>query len=801
MAKTQNTTDKILLNFFDRQLKDRTESDIKHMSKYLSQNYAYFMNLKTTKDFNPQKFEQIIKYAKLEIIPANTVIFNYGEPGNKFYILLKGSVTLYKPEYKEVYLTPYEFYEILKRIKEIELDMLKYERLLEKNSQVLFGNNNEKKDLSLFSKNKFYYNFSKKKFLLEKMEKIGVFGDGFSFGEMALIKRTTRNATTVTNQESLFLTIGKKDYNFAIKELHNKILIKDIDKFVKDFPIFQTFSKELILEILNNLSRKTIYKGDYLFQKGEESDNIYLLKNGIINISFNISFAWFDDFLKYFNDNSGNMIIYLIGQKPDTFSKLISVIEKNKRELNEKYKIDLDYNNPFNYKKWEECTGKLYKDNLLGLKIQEEKLNEKDKIFNINVKNIKAKEIIGLEDAIECKKRFFTAKCISEHADLLIIKTYNLIKICRSLKEYQLLNFLSFLIKKKDIFTFQILNKVKYLEKDIIFSLNFKYDILKGDQSDIKKETDLNRLISVLKIKGFKTNINELLDKEIDVSDYLKYSTACKSFNLHMINQTPKEAINRNKQNIMLLDKIRKENKTKSHFLKLKSNINNIINISNTGINKLKSFSNFKNKNKKSYKIPFSPISTSTTYKYKVLSREKTYDNYKNSYNHIYIDSNAKNDFKNNSNISPDIQSNQGKLFTKLYPHINKTQRKFFKEISNKLLSVQPSPLSSSFNNTETTENEKNKMKSDNNKNQNRGNYFKEMYKKKYIDLLSPKSRDIDNSENNDKNLILKERRYYDRLRKEDKDFYLGERFNKKFMDEYNKIKPIHYQSFLLKSK
>ena len=77
MAKIQNTTDKILLNFFDRQLKDRTESDIKHMSKYLSQNYAYFMNLKTTKDFNPQKFEKIIKYAKLEIIPANIKRFSY----------------------------------------------------------------------------------------------------------------------------------------------------------------------------------------------------------------------------------------------------------------------------------------------------------------------------------------------------------------------------------------------------------------------------------------------------------------------------------------------------------------------------------------------------------------------------------------------------------------------------------------------------------------------------------------------------------------------------------------------------
>ena len=72
---------------------------------------------------------------------------------------------------------------------------------------------------------------------------IGVFGDGFSFGEMALIKRTTRNATTVTNQESLFLTIGKKDYNFAIKELHNKILIKDIDKF--RFSNFSNFFKRI----------------------------------------------------------------------------------------------------------------------------------------------------------------------------------------------------------------------------------------------------------------------------------------------------------------------------------------------------------------------------------------------------------------------------------------------------------------------------------------------------------------------------------------------------------------------------
>ena len=144
----------------------------------------------------------------------------------------------------------------------------------------------------------------------------------------------------------------------------------------------------------------------------------------------------------------------------------------------------------------------------MGIKNEEDKLNKENKIFFINLKNIKENEIIGLEDSIECKRRFFNAKCISEHADFLVIKTLNLVRICRSLKEHQLFNFLGFIIRRKDILTFQIMNKVKFLEKDIIFSLNNKYDLLKGDENDIKNESDKDRIISLIKFKGFKTQIN-----------------------------------------------------------------------------------------------------------------------------------------------------------------------------------------------------------------------------------------------------------------------------------------------------
>ena len=787
MSKIQMISDKILEKFFNKQQKDRMESDIRHMSKYLSQNYDYFKNLKTTKDFNPQKIEKIIKYAKLELIQANKIIFNYGESGDKFYILLQGSVSLFKPEYKEMYLTPYEFYEYITQIKDVDLDILKYERILEKNSNIL-GKNIKNKDLSYLSKNKFYYNFSKKKFFIEKMEKVGEFKDGFAFGEMALIRRTTRNATIVTNAKSLFLTIGKKDYNIAIRELHDKILSKDIEKFVKDFPIFEKFSRESILEILNNLSRKTIYKGDYLYKKGEESDNIYFLKYGNINLSFNLSFAWFDDYLKYFNDNSGNMIIYLMNIKPKTFSQIASEIKEKTNELNDKFNMKLDSNNFLNYRKWEECTEKINKDNFMGIKNEEDKLNKENKIFFINLKNIKENEIIGLEDSIECKRRFFNAKCISEHADFLVIKTLNLVRICRSLKEHQLFNFLGFIIRRKDILTFQIMNKVKFLEKDIIFSLNNKYDLLKGDENDIKNESDKDRIISLIKFKGFKTQINELLDKDINASDYIKSSTACKSFNSHLVNPTSQEAIDKNKEDLILLKKIDKENSDKQHILKIKRNINNITNF------KLRAFNKNKNRGYKISKNPFSP--STTTYKYKILSREKTFDNYNHDLK--LMNSTTRNDFSFNSVFSPDRKSNDNKLFTKLFPNLINTQRKVSKDISNKILSVNSSPLiNSSYNTTEIAENKKNKIT----KNENKGNYFNKIYKNKKIYLDSPKSSGIINTENNSKNIFSIEQKYYDKLRKEDKEFYFGEKFNKKFLNEYNKIKPIRYQSFRMKSK
>ena len=561
-----------------------------------------------------------------------------------------------------------------------------------------------------------------------------------------------------------------------------------------DFPIFNIFNKELLLEVLNGLSQKTIYKGEYLYKKGEESNNVYFLKSGTINLNFNFSFASLDEYLKYFNDNDGNMIMYLLNKKPNTFSELMSIIKNKTNAFNDKYNIKLDDEENITYKKWEECNEKINKNNLFGLKIEEDKLNNEDKIFNINLKTIKTQEIIGLEEAIECKNRFFTAICLSEHADLLVIKTQNLIKICRSLKQFQLFELLSFLVKRKDILTFQIINKVKYLEKNIMFSLNNKYDMLKGDENDIEKESDKDRIVSLIKFKGFKTHINELLDTNIDIKDYFKSSIACKSLNLYMINPTPKDAFNKNKQNLKLLKKIDDDNPEKYHLLKLKKNI-----INTSGCSYFYKIN--KNKNLKSSAFYFSPLSSKL--KSKFFTREKTYDNYNNFsvFNNITDNSKNKNIF--NYNSSPKNKSNNNKLFTKIFPTFNKTHREYFKEIANKMQSGYFSPFkeSSSFNNTETAENEKKKIDNINSKNK-RIFSFTKLNKKKNLNLEQFRVKDTENSDNNKINSVFsKEKTYYNIIKNEKNDFFMGEKFRKKFMKEYSKINPMHYYSFLMKVK
>jgi hypothetical protein len=134
-----------VFDFFKKGISMRSKNEVIFFANYLSENYQYFKKIKA--DDSQLKVEQITKICRIEKKYKNESIINYGEIGDKFYIVLEGIVEVYRPKYIDIELYPNEFMTMLNKIKNNENNLLKYERIKEKN-KIFFdviSNENEKK--------------------------------------------------------------------------------------------------------------------------------------------------------------------------------------------------------------------------------------------------------------------------------------------------------------------------------------------------------------------------------------------------------------------------------------------------------------------------------------------------------------------------------------------------------------------------------------------------------------------------------------------------------------------------------
>ena len=111
---------------------------------------------------------------------------------------------------------------------------------------------------------------------MEDEEKMGEYGEGFSFGDIALIKKTVRNATIKAKENCILLTIDKNDYNKAILEFQKKKLSREIDDFVKNYSFFKDFSHDRIIHLFNCFSKKLFLK-EKIYMNKIKKTNIYIL--------------------------------------------------------------------------------------------------------------------------------------------------------------------------------------------------------------------------------------------------------------------------------------------------------------------------------------------------------------------------------------------------------------------------------------------------------------------------------------------------------------------------------------------
>ena len=506
---TQIISKEDVFNFLSKLPNLRSSQEIRLYARYLSQNYQYFTKLKD--EDSQLKVEKLTKVCKLEKTMKGDSIINFGEIGDKFYIVLEGIVEIYKPKYVEVALTPGDFINTLNIIRRLDGNDLRYNRIKSKN-MTFFDSVAEKENMNVLID----YNYMKYKqvFIMEEEEKLGEFGEGFSFGDIALIKKTVRNATIKAKENCILLTIDKDDYNKALLEFQKKKLSKDIEVFIKTYSFFKNFSHDRIISLFNCFKKKELLKGEYLYKQNEEDELLYFINNGTFSIYSLISFSWANDYINYINYSVKNILQFILKKKDRKIAEILKVIQECKSKM-----INYEPIYKEKYDLWEKINDKDMKDNLYKLKKDEEKLNDPEYIFKIDLKNINSSEILGLEEVFEFKKRFCNCICTSDRAIVNSIKLTEFLKLIIHFGEDEIKYFINMIDERKKVLKTRIIKGIKNIEKKLIYNFDMRYDNIIKKSSNCEKDANnkekINMLFSTMKMKGYKNNLNGILDNDI----------------------------------------------------------------------------------------------------------------------------------------------------------------------------------------------------------------------------------------------------------------------------------------------
>ena len=308
----KKTAEEHIIEVLKKEKHQRTKLEIKYITNLLSEKIDYFKKLKD--DGQISKSEKIVSVLNLEKYNPNQYIMKFGEVGDKFYIVLKGKVALYKPIYNRKEMTLQKYSNLMYDIKYHELDQLKYDRMIEKNNHLII-------DVEILFKLDSNAQSMKQKsfFFIEEDQQLGIFSDGFPFGEIALMKNCTRNASVKALDETYCISLTKSDYNKIIRELEQKRLEKSLNMFKKDYPLFENWPNNLLLKIFNCISKLELTKGDYLYKQNQDCDFIYLINSGTFELYSMISYGWVQNFYSYIIDDKDNILKQVLeNKKKDT---------------------------------------------------------------------------------------------------------------------------------------------------------------------------------------------------------------------------------------------------------------------------------------------------------------------------------------------------------------------------------------------------------------------------------------------------------------------------------------------------
>lgn len=209
-----------------RDQNSRKSDDIKLLSSIIS-SIKFFDSLKNYKLI----LRECSMYLTYEFIPKNRWVFKEGDFGDKFYILVKGEVSV---------------------------------------------------QISVREK------------LKTVLKEVLVYKDGSSFGELALTDKKPRAASILAKTDCHFAILDKFNYNRILSSLLNTQR-NELIEFLKTQSCFKHLTKVSLLKLSYCFEEKELKKGDVLYRENDPVGFIYCIREGEVKLSRNIKIEMIGD--------------------------------------------------------------------------------------------------------------------------------------------------------------------------------------------------------------------------------------------------------------------------------------------------------------------------------------------------------------------------------------------------------------------------------------------------------------------------------------------------------------------------
>lgn len=256
---------------------NRTQENLEEVMKYTKDN-KFLKKISEERNSNRILWE-CCRVMTLEVYQKGEPIINFGEIGDRFYIIIKGKARV---------ITPTRSLHRAEATTRDLLNGLKRMNTLRETSSPLITDEKEAKfneEIKTLTRQKteidieFLANYGE----IEEFKHVNTLKEGDFFGELALINNKPRTATIEASEVCYLAVLSKKDFkkilcNDALKSLEERV------NLLKSLPAFSDLSKLSLQKFVYSFSEITYKKDQILFDENFLADCLYFVKSGEIKI-------------------------------------------------------------------------------------------------------------------------------------------------------------------------------------------------------------------------------------------------------------------------------------------------------------------------------------------------------------------------------------------------------------------------------------------------------------------------------------------------------------------------------------